>query len=1220
MKKIKRNWFLTSLVSVVMLFTIFLFVGCTTDNKKGPVYTAPPQLSSVYGQKLADIELPDRFSWQDNTSTSVGNAGKNIFYVQFTPANTKDYRIIKNIPVVIVVNKANPTYAVPQGLVATYGDTLADVELPEGFAFSDAPTTSVGNIGNNTFNVVFTPADTNNYNIIESIEVSIAVSKATPAYSIPQGLRATYGDTLADIELPEGFAFVDDPSTSVGNAGTKSFVLTYTPQDANNNNTIENIEVEVFVDKATPTYTMPENLTATYGDTLSDLSLPEGFTFNDATSTSVGSAGKNSFKITFTPADTENYKTLNNISIFVDVEKADPVINISGNLSKTYDGNPVNMPTVISSGGGKHTLVWETQYDNGYMEINYVPSFANTFRVKAIVEETENYNAGESDYFNFTISKANIPTENIKMFFSYNGNDWQELTNDTKIYVGKEIRLRLTNTDLNSNDQTVYFMSKSGLNEDFSYLSNPLFYANTLIENGVYFGAHILAGSNYNEVFIQNEQFHIEIIKGIQEITINMADSIKYKEETAAITLSDIGRHGYVNAEDVTIEYKLASENDSAYTTTVPTEVGSYVIRVTIGEIANYLSGTATHEFRITDIEISNTDSLSKTYDQNPVIAPTITYYAGSEYLEDQVPSQIVYYLASDLTKPLACAPVDAGDYLVVASSSESQVASAFFTISKATPEYEIPDMFQEYHHPDFPTIFYGDTLSDAMPNYSCSYEHHEGNDLIYSGKFIWQKPADEPVYTDGWKLYELVFVPDPEYINNYEIVKYIPVTLIINKRTPVAPTGIEVEYGVSLMYQNVLPSGWEWMFSSTAFYELGEADVYLRFVADDPQYNKANSIEGKVTVVKAHRDTELNIDNACFDNETKSYYLGYGIPVNVSVYQDGQNVTNISILEYKLKGADDSTYTTTKPSAIGEYVVRATTVEGEFYLLTVKEFSLIITTGILFDYYVDCDEQTIYIFNSIAEDGVYVCYAYDFESEFNYTLAEIEELLNENDPITIYTWDYDEGKIYIQDIETGLYLKSLENKNGQYKNIDYGTMLYATNIEYYGENLTLSFNVKGDEYIFIAYAGTFSASQLAGKTQNELAKQNILIRFVKDWSYHNENIIYVKSLRSYFEIQDDGSLKKATATIQYVAYETYGPFVDSYVFVEYLGENRLYFAGVAIDPNNEFNPDDYYFGDDYWIYDAEQNTITIIDICTYHILEMNGKIITIEEEPISPK
>lgn len=67
---------------------------------------------------------------------------------------------------------------------------------------------------------------------------------------------------------------------------------------------------------------MPVDLTATYGDILADVKLPEGFAWQDETTTSVGDAGKNDFKVTFTPEDTDNYNIIEDIGVTIDVAKA----------------------------------------------------------------------------------------------------------------------------------------------------------------------------------------------------------------------------------------------------------------------------------------------------------------------------------------------------------------------------------------------------------------------------------------------------------------------------------------------------------------------------------------------------------------------------------------------------------------------------------------------------------------------------------------------------------------------------------------------------------------------------------------------------------------------------------------------------------------------------------------------------------------------------------
>ena len=81
--------------------------------------------------------------------------------------------------------------------------------------------------------------------------------------------------------------------------------------------------VTYTITKATPSCTVPTGLTATYGQTLKDVTLPSGWSWKNS-GESVGNATGNSaamFKAVFTPADTTNYNTVNE-EISVKVNKA----------------------------------------------------------------------------------------------------------------------------------------------------------------------------------------------------------------------------------------------------------------------------------------------------------------------------------------------------------------------------------------------------------------------------------------------------------------------------------------------------------------------------------------------------------------------------------------------------------------------------------------------------------------------------------------------------------------------------------------------------------------------------------------------------------------------------------------------------------------------------------------------------------------------------------
>ena len=63
------------------------------------------------------------------------------------------------------------------------------------------------------------------------------------------------------------------------------------------------------IGKATPNPDTPTGLTAVYGSTLKDISLPSGWTW-DAPDTSVGDVGEKSFAATYTQDNSGNYNTV----------------------------------------------------------------------------------------------------------------------------------------------------------------------------------------------------------------------------------------------------------------------------------------------------------------------------------------------------------------------------------------------------------------------------------------------------------------------------------------------------------------------------------------------------------------------------------------------------------------------------------------------------------------------------------------------------------------------------------------------------------------------------------------------------------------------------------------------------------------------------------------------------------------------------------------------
>ena len=87
----------------------------------------------------------------------------------------------KAVTVTVTLNKAAPNVSAPTGLSATYGQTLADITLPPvdngAWSWKEDITTQVGNAGEQTYVLVFTPKDSDSSFVnVAEVNANITVS------------------------------------------------------------------------------------------------------------------------------------------------------------------------------------------------------------------------------------------------------------------------------------------------------------------------------------------------------------------------------------------------------------------------------------------------------------------------------------------------------------------------------------------------------------------------------------------------------------------------------------------------------------------------------------------------------------------------------------------------------------------------------------------------------------------------------------------------------------------------------------------------------------------------------------------------------------------------------------------------------------------------------------------------------------------------------------
>ena len=147
--------------------------------------------------------------------------------------------------------------------------------------------------------------------------VTVTLDKTSLEYT---GSAQTVTVTVKD----GGTALINGTDYTVTGATSGTNVNSYTVTVTGKGNYAGSVEKTWEITQATPTYTAPTGLTAKYGQTLADITLPTSWSWMNSTQ-SVGDASTTAktFKAKFTPTDNTNYKTVEDINVSVTVGKAD---------------------------------------------------------------------------------------------------------------------------------------------------------------------------------------------------------------------------------------------------------------------------------------------------------------------------------------------------------------------------------------------------------------------------------------------------------------------------------------------------------------------------------------------------------------------------------------------------------------------------------------------------------------------------------------------------------------------------------------------------------------------------------------------------------------------------------------------------------------------------------------------------------------------------------
>lgn len=409
-------------------------------------------LSGKLHDNVNNVDVDGTFEWVDGTHIPVVGNGTYAAEWIFEPTDTEKYLTVSGRSNITVekaqqygkVSMAGYTYGQAPS-TPTLTDRTGDPNAQVTYRYSAAGSGSVQTwdiqnppaLNAGTYRMYASIGDTDNYYGFEAVVYcEFVVAKATPTYTAPTGLTAKYGQTLEDVKLPDGWSWMDS-SESVGGASNaaKIFQAKFTPKDTENYNMVENIELEVMVNKADGRNLKTVELEQKYTDasdhtyTPDWAGLPAGqdWTFSSEASivlpkqdfaadgnllTYAISGGKAGDKITIIlKASCNNYEDFT-ITLTITLTEKDnqQALRITGGTTVVY-GQTLQLGTSGGTGSGAVTYTVTNGTGEATIDSNGVlmPVRIGSVTVTATKAGDSEYNAVTSSPVEITITRA-IPT------------------------------------------------------------------------------------------------------------------------------------------------------------------------------------------------------------------------------------------------------------------------------------------------------------------------------------------------------------------------------------------------------------------------------------------------------------------------------------------------------------------------------------------------------------------------------------------------------------------------------------------------------------------------------------------------------------------------------------------------------------------------------------------------------------------------------------------
>jgi len=317
--------------------TVTMIVARATPDAR---WKQPPDI--VYGTPVGsehfaiEAKVPGSFEFSAEAG-EVLCAGRHTLIAYFAPDDVANYSDTE-FEATLTIAKSTPTLNWNKTAQIVYGTPLSDSQLNAEASIAGAIeyTPGPGNVlpaGQHTITARFTPADPNNYEMVEAWK-TVAVEKAMPVVDWPTQLLIPFGTQLGDQMFRFSTSVAGSLALTPSNgevlpAGTHIVHAVFLPQDSANYKPDE-ADISVQIAKAFPIIAWETPQAIVYGLGLTERQLnatatvPGHFTYVPELGEKLG-AGQHTITALFVPDDVANYQSIE-ATVELTVEKAVPAI------------------------------------------------------------------------------------------------------------------------------------------------------------------------------------------------------------------------------------------------------------------------------------------------------------------------------------------------------------------------------------------------------------------------------------------------------------------------------------------------------------------------------------------------------------------------------------------------------------------------------------------------------------------------------------------------------------------------------------------------------------------------------------------------------------------------------------------------------------------------------------------------------------------------------